>query len=77
MARIAVYGQPGCVQCRATEKKLGQLGVDFDYYDVSVDRDALSFVLGLGYKQAPVVVCGSEHFSGYNPDGLRRFAGVV
>lgn len=67
---VRVYTQPSCVQCTATYRKLNSLGVEFDTIDVSTDESALAFVRELGYQQAPVVVVGSEHWSGYQPDRL-------
>ena len=48
--------------------------------DVTSDAQALSTVRALGYVQAPVVVSGEEHWSGFRPDRIEaladRFAAV-
>lgn len=72
---MTVYSHPKCVQCEQTKKVLAGLGVEFDEVDVSEDMEALAFVKGLGYLSAPVVVAGSEHWSGFRPDRLKALAG--
>lgn len=71
MAKATLYTKPGCVQCKMTRKDLTRRGVPFDEVDITEDHDALSFVVGLGYKQAPVVVVGDTHWSGFRPDKVR------
>jgi glutaredoxin len=56
-----------------TKKDLTKKGIPFDEVDITEDHDALSFVLGLGYKQAPVVVIGEIHWSGFRPDMVKKF----
>ena len=33
--------------------------------------------MALGYLQAPVVVAGGEHWSGFRPDRIKALAGVA
>lgn len=73
MTKATLYTKPGCVQCKMTKKDLMKKGIPFDEIDITEDHDALSFVLGLGYKQAPVVVIGQTHWSGFRPDMARKF----
>lgn len=70
---VTVYGQPGCVQCKRTVKKLDGK-VEFNYIDVSQDEDALAHIKALGYQQVPVVEANGEHWSGYVPDKLANLA---
>lgn len=74
---ITVYSKPRCVQCDATYRALDRAGVDYQKVDVSVDPQALEYILGLGYQQAPVVVAGSEHWSGFRPDRISAVAKQV
>lgn len=67
---LTVYSKPSCVQCNATTKYLDSKGVDYAYLDVTKDPEALEMIKGLGYMQAPVVVAGDEHWSGFQPDML-------
>ncbi|MGK2881580.1 MAG: glutaredoxin-like protein NrdH [Mycobacterium sp.] len=74
---VTVYTKPACVQCNATYKALDNQGIDYDIVDISLDDDARDYVMALGHLQAPVVVAGSEHWSGFRPDRIRSLAGVV
>lgn len=67
---ITVYSKPSCVQCVATYRALEQRGIPFEVVDMSVDADALAMVQGLGYRQAPVIMAGSDHWSGFRPDKI-------
>ena len=68
---VTVYTKPACVQCNATYKALEKLGVAYDIVDITLDSEARDYVMALGYLQAPVVVAGGEHWSGFR-QGPRR-----
>ncbi len=68
---ITVYTKPACVQCNATYKALDKAGVAYEVIDISQDSDARDYVMALGYLQAPVVVAGDEHWSGFRPDRIK------
>jgi glutaredoxin-like protein NrdH len=70
MTAITVYTKPACVQCNATFLALDKAGVDYAKVDITVDSDARDYVMGLGYLQAPVVVAGGQHWSGFRPDRI-------
>ncbi len=74
---ITVYTKPACVQCNATYKALDRQGVAYDIVDITVDTEARDYVMALGYLQAPVVVAGSEHWSGFRPDRIKALGSVV
>ena len=74
---ITVYTKPACVQCNATYKALDKHGIAYDIVDISLDTEARDYVMALGYLQAPVVVAGSEHWSGFRPDRIKSLAGAV
>lgn len=71
---IIVYSKPACVQCTATTRALDAKGVDYDVVDLTQDDDAMLTVTDLGYRQAPVVVAGAEHWSGFRPDMIAQLA---
>lgn len=71
---ITVYTKPACVQCHATYKALDKQGLDYQVIDISTDDAARDCVMALGYLQAPVVVAGSEHWSGFRPDRIKALA---
>jgi glutaredoxin-like protein NrdH len=72
---VTVYSKPACVQCDATYRALDRKGVEYTVVDITQDAEALEMVRGLGYLQAPVVVAGEDHWSGFRPD--RNSAGAA
>ena len=74
---ITVYTKPACVQCNATYKALDKQGVAYDIVDITVDTEARDYVMALGYLQAPVVVAGNEHWSGFRPDRIKALSSAA
>ena len=68
---ITVYSKPNCVQCNATYRALDKAGLSYQTVDISLDVEALEQGKALGYVQAPVVMAGGEHWSGYRPDKIK------
>lgn len=66
--------KPPSVQGAATVKALEKQGIVFDVVDVSKDKEAREYILELGYLQAPVVVAGGDHWSGFRPDRIKDLA---
>lgn len=64
---VTVYSKPACVQCTATTRALDAKGIAYSLVDLTEDPVALTFVQGLGYRHAPVVVAGSDHWAGFQP----------
>lgn len=77
MSSITVYSKPACVQCTATKRALDKQGIEYEIFDLSVDEKALEAVKDLGYMQAPVVIAGDEHWSGFRPDKISELAARV
>lgn len=84
---ITVYSKPRCPQCDATARLLNGMGAPYTKVDVTKDDVAYAFVKQLGYQQVPVVVVRDrhvegdgrdgnivEHWSGFNPDRVKRAA---
>jgi glutaredoxin-like protein NrdH len=71
---IIVYSKPACVQCTATTRALDAKGISYDVVDLTEDDGALTRVTELGYRQAPVVVAGADHWSGFRPDMIAQLA---
>ena len=67
---VTVYSKPNCVQCTATYRSLGDHGIAFEVIDLTEDPTAFARVKELGYLQAPVVVAGTDHWSGFRPDKI-------
>lgn len=74
---ITVYTKPACVQCNATFKALDKQGIAYEAIDITEDAEARDYVMALGHLQAPVVVAGDEHWSGFRPDRVKALAGVA
>lgn len=74
---ITVYSKPACVQCTATQKALDKQGLSYQRVDITLDTEARDYVMALGYLQAPVVVAGNDHWSGFRPDRIKALAGAV
>ncbi|GLE59059.1 glutaredoxin-like protein NrdH [Mycobacteroides chelonae] len=74
---VVVYTKPQCVQCNATYKALDKAGIDYQVIDITEVPEARDHVLSLGYLQAPVVVAGDEHWSGFRPDRIKTLAQAV
>lgn len=74
---VTVYTKPACVQCNATYKALEKQGIAFEKVDITLDSEARDYVMALGYLQAPVVVAGSDHWSGFRPDRIKALSTVA
>lgn len=68
---VTVYTKPACVQCNATYKALDKQGIAYKKVDITMDSEARDYVIALGYLQAPVVVAGDDHWSGFRPDRIK------
>lgn len=67
---ITVYSKPACVQCTATTRALSAKGIEYDLIDLTLDSEAMARVSELGYRQAPVVMAGDDHWAGFRPDKI-------
>ncbi len=74
MSAITVYSKPSCVQCTATRRALDKQGLAYDVVDISQDDEARDYVMALGYLQAPVVVAGDDHWSGFRPGRIEALS---
>lgn len=70
-ATVTVYAKPLCVQCDATKRAMNKAGITYDVVDITEDEAALAHVKALGHAQAPVVVAGEDHWSGFRPDKIK------
>lgn len=77
MPDVTVYTKPACVQCSATQRALKKYEISYYAIDISDDEEAREFLLALGYLQAPVVIAGTEHWSGYRPDRIAALRSVA
>ena len=68
MTSIVLYTMPDCVKCDATKKYLDKDNINYSTVDISLSKEAYELVSSLGYKQAPVIIAGDVHWSGFRPD---------
>jgi glutaredoxin-like protein NrdH len=71
---IVVYTKPACPACRGTERALLKHELPYRKIDLVDDAEARERVAALGYTQAPVVVAGDQHWSGFRPDRINGLA---
>lgn len=71
---ITVYSKPACVQCTATTRALDARGLPYELIDLTEDAAAMERVQEMGYRQAPVVVAGDDHWAGFRPDMIGRLS---
>ena len=74
---ITVYSKPACVQCDATKRALDRQGVAYQVVDLTQDQVAYDHVTALGYRQAPVVIAGEDHWAGFRPDKIGALSAEV
>lgn len=74
LVSVTVYTLPLCARSIATMRDLTQHGIAFTEVDLSSDVAARASVQALGYMRAPVVVAGTDHWAGYNPEAISRIA---
>lgn len=67
---VTVYSKKPCVQCDATYRRLDTNGVKYRVVDITENPEAFDYVKSLGHRQAPVVVAGEDHWSGFDPNKL-------
>lgn len=71
MERPKVYSKENCVQCTATTRKLGQLGIAYDLFMLEEEPEMLEEFKQEGLMQAPIVEANGERWAGYKPDRLK------
>lgn len=68
---VTVYSKPSCPACMMTKKTLDKHRIAYETVDISQDKDAYDYVIGLGYKEAPVVVTDDDHWAGFRPERIK------
>ncbi len=74
---VTVYTKPACVQCTMTYRALDKQGIEYRTVDITEDAQALAQIKELGYLQAPVVIAGEDHWSGFQPDKINALAAAA
>lgn len=53
---IRVYGKSsGCTNCVIAKETLEKYGIEYDFIDVSQNKESLNLIKSLGYRQVPVI----------------------
>ena len=74
---ITVYAKPACVQRNSTYRALDKAGIEYNVIDITENAQDRDYVMSLGYLQAPIVVAGGVHFSGFRPDEIKKLASAA
>lgn len=69
--QVRVYGTPGCGPCYSTCQAMDKAGMDYEYIDVLADPESRKMLQAMGYLSAPVVIAGTDHWSGFRPERIR------
>lgn len=76
--QVTVYTTPTCPQCDMTKKTLTRGNVEFTVVDLTTDAEAMKYVTEeLGYNAAPVVVAGTQHWSGFRLGAIQNLAKAI
>lgn len=75
--QVIVYTKPLCPQCEQTQRWLDGRGIAYETRDVTLNQEAREYVLGLGYRGAPVVVADGDHWSGFRLDRLKALVNAA
>lgn len=68
---VTVYTKNDCVQCDMTKRLMTREGIEYTEINLEQDADAMTRVKEMGYLAAPVIVAGSEHWSGFRPERVK------
>ena len=71
---LTVYTLPNCIQCTLTKHALNKAGLVYETVDLTSDQAAADLVTQLGYRSAPVVTVGADHWTGFRPDKINALA---
>lgn len=69
--KVTVYSKPDCVQCDSTKRLMDREGIEYTSVDITQDKEAYDYVLGLGYQAVPVVVAGEQHWYGFRAERVK------
>jgi len=69
--KTVLYTMPNCPQCDATKRYFEEGEIDYSTVDLSINEEAYELVSSFGYKSAPVVISGENHWSGFRPDKIK------
>lgn len=68
---VTVYSKEQCVQCDATIRKLGQLGIRYEVVMLEQNPELVEQFRSEGLMQAPIVDVDGDKWAGYKPDRIK------
>lgn len=71
---VTILSKSRCVQCDMSKKLMEREGVEFEERRMDEDPAALELAKSLGYLQAPVLIAGDQHWSGFQPERIMALA---
>lgn len=75
---VTVYTKNHCQPCRATKRRLDDLGVDYVEINVEDDPDTRQRLIDAGFLESPVVYPESgDPWSGFRPDKLAALSPIT
>jgi glutaredoxin-like protein NrdH len=75
--QVEILALRRCVQCDATTRAMDRKGIPYTVTYMDGDPAARERAQALGYLQAPVVIAGDVHWSGFRPDEISKLAARV
>jgi len=67
---VIVYSNPNCQACEQTKRFLTVKGIEFEAKMIQDSPEVFALIEEKGYASAPVVVAGSDSWSGFRLDKL-------
>jgi glutaredoxin-like protein NrdH len=71
---VTVYSKTNCQKCKATKRKLQALHVDYQEVNVEDAPETRQKLLGMGFREMPVVDADGSMWSGYRIDKIAALA---
>ena len=53
---------------------MDSLNIDYEVVDLSSDEESYKMILNMGYKQAPIVISGDQHWSGFRMEKIKSLS---
>lgn len=69
---VKVYSKENCVQCNATYRALGKVGIKYEVIMLEDNPELVEQFRSEGFAQAPIVDTGDEKWSGFRPDKIKE-----
>lgn len=67
---VVVYSNPNCTACEQTKRFLTVKGIEFESRMIQDSPEVFALIDENGYTSAPVVVAGTDSWSGFRLDKL-------